>query len=37
MRTMNENLKAKLDAALAQQAKHTTQAAGDLFLWDFED
>ena len=37
MRTMNENLKCKLDAALAQPAKHTAQASGDLFLWDLED
>lgn len=37
MRTMNENLKCKLDAALAQPAKHTAQTAGDLFLWDLED
>lgn len=37
MRTMNENLKCKLDAALAQPAKHTAQATGDLFLWDLED
>lgn len=36
MRTMNENLKAKLDAALAQPDKHTAQTAGDLFSWDFE-
>lgn len=37
MRAMNENLKTKLDAALAQPDKRAAQAAGDLFLWDFED
>ena len=38
MRTMNENLKCKLDAALAQSANRGAgaQEAGDLFLWDFE-
>ncbi|MBR4991681.1 MAG: hypothetical protein IKY86_01660 [Clostridia bacterium] len=40
MRTMNENLKCKLEAALAQSAKCDAgagaQEAGDLFLWDFE-
>lgn len=37
MRAMNENLKTKLEAALAQPDKRAAQAAGDLFLWDFED
>ena len=41
MRTMNENLKCKLEAALTQSIKHNTPGdsldAGDVFLWDFEE
>ena len=37
MRTMNENLKCKLEAALAQSANPAAQDGGDLFLWDFQD
>ena len=35
MRTMNDNLKAKLDAALPGEA-HADQTAGDLLIWDPE-
>ena len=37
MRTVNESLKGKLDAARAELTKYTAENAGDLFLWDFEN
>jgi len=41
IRTMNENLKCKLEAALAQSTSRNTsngsQDTGDVFLWDFDD
>ena len=41
MRTTNENLKRRLDAALEQPVKHNTpdgsQDAGDAFLWDLAE
>lgn len=36
MRTMNDNLKCKLEAALAQSAAPAAQDAGERFLWDFD-
>lgn len=41
IRTMNENLKCKLEAALAKSTSRNTpngsQDTGDVFLWDFDD
>jgi uncharacterized protein YijF (DUF1287 family) len=37
IRTMNENLKAKLDVALSRSTTRTAQTAGDLFVWDLEN
>lgn len=41
IRTMNENLKCKLEAALAESTSRNTpngsQDTGDVFSWDFED
>ena len=40
IRAMNDNLKRKLEAALAEAAKHNmpngSHGTGDVFLWDFE-
>lgn len=35
MRALNESLKRRLEAAQEQAARHGTQDAGDVFLWDF--
>ena len=37
MRTLNESLKGKLDAATTKLAKCTAENTGDLFLWGFEE